>query len=73
VFFCFRSAFQDPTDLTYDSIRYMEYKIVERPQVTTLNQFTLTMNYDTKKLDLRGPLSEYDQILMSWKGESFAD
>lgn len=73
IFFCFRSALSSPTDLTYDDIRYLEYKIVERPKINTQNQYTLTMNYDTKPMLFDGPLGEYDQIIHSWVGDPWAD
>ena len=73
VFFWYKSAFSDPLNFYYESILYNEYKIVERPQVSTQNPYTLTMNYDTKPLYLFGPLAEYDNILLSWAGSPSAD
>jgi hypothetical protein len=73
IFFCFRSASQDPTDLNFEPVRHFEYKIVERPKMTTLNHYTITMNYDTLPLDIEGPLGENDLISMSWRGNPWAD
>lgn len=73
VMFCHRSSLKDPSDLTYDLIRYSEYKIVRRPPVSTVNWFTVTINYDTRPMVLNGPLTEYDYIVLSWKGNPWAD
>ena len=73
IFFCYRSALSDPADLTYEDVRYLEYKIVERPKVSTQNQYTLTLNYDTRAMMFEGPLSEYDEIIHSWVGSPWAD
>ena len=73
VFFCYRSINSDPTDVSYEAVRNLEYKIVERPKVSTQNQFTLIMNYDTSPMVLNGPLSENDYITLSWEGSPWAD
>lgn len=73
LYFCFRSALTDPTDLSFEPIRFLEYKIVERPQINTLNQYTLTMNYDTRPMQFNGPMGDYDYLTLSWEGNPWAD
>ena len=73
IYFCYKSVNSGPTEVSYETIRFLEYKIVESPKISTLNQFTMIMNYDTKPIIFDGPLNDNDLITLSWEGDPLAD